>query len=92
MIPTLESLNRANAIIQQIESLQAELAALFGSNAKPTGTRRGRPPGSGRPVAAANGELAKARRRTMSLEARARIAAAQKARWAKFHAERRKGR
>lgn len=48
MIPTAETLTSANGIIRQIESLQAELAALFGSDAKPTSKRRARPPGSGR--------------------------------------------
>ncbi|MBX3747060.1 MAG: hypothetical protein KF833_17265 [Verrucomicrobiae bacterium] len=86
MIPTAETLTRANSIIQQIEELQAELVGLFASATKTTGKRRGRPQGSGRKVAVANGAPVKAQRRKMSPEARAKIAAAQRARWAKFRA------
>lgn len=92
MIPTPETLTRANQIIAQIESLQSEFVGLFAGKTTATGKRRGRPPGSGRKMTAADGVPAKVRRRKMSPEGRARIAAAAKARWAKFHADRKKGR
>ncbi len=84
MIPSAESLQRANEILRQIESLQSELVSLFnGSGARAAGggttaapaKRRGRPPGSGK------------KRRQMSPEGRARIAAAARARWARYHAQ-----
>ncbi len=81
-----ETLQRAKEIIDTIENLQAELAALFGSSvgkAAVPGKRRGRPPG----VTAAPGGT---RRRNMSAEGRARIAAAAKARWARFRADQKK--
>lgn len=83
MIPSPETLTRANAIIQQIETLQAELLSIFGGKTRPTGKRRGRLPGSGKASTATTG--ATVRRRRMSAEGRARIAAAAKARWARFH-------
>ncbi len=77
MIPTIETLRRAGEILQEIESLQKELTSLFGGSTASaavavTGKKRGRPPG---------------KRRTMSADARARIAAAAKARWAKYRAD-----
>lgn len=87
MIPTADTLQRANEIIRQIEALQSELAGLFGGTAKPATKRRGRPPGSGKVSAISNEAPVKRRGpRSMSPEARAKIAAAQKARWAKFRA------
>lgn len=65
---TVAQLKRAIEIRQQIEDLQDELATLGGGR-KPG--RPGRPPGSGR-------------KRRMSAEGRARIAAAARARWAKY--------
>lgn len=81
MIPTIETLRRAGEILQEIENLQKELTGLFGGSGASaglavTGKKRGRPPGS-----------AGGKRRTMSAEARARIAAAAKARWAKYRAD-----
>jgi len=71
-MPTLSQLKQAVSIAEQIEKLQAQLVSLVG--------------GSG-PVAsapkAASSPVAKTGKRTMSPEARARIAAAQRARWAK---------
>lgn len=84
MIPTTDTLQRANAIIQQIEALQAELVGLFGGTGTPAPKRRGRPPGSSKAPSVVNGMQGKRRGpRTMSPEARAKIAAAQKARWTK---------
>jgi hypothetical protein len=101
MIPTLDTLQRAAQILQQIEALQNELAGLFAGGprgaASPAPKRRGRPPG--RPAAAAiaapaapaaSAAAASKRRHRMSAEGRARIAAAAKARWAKFRAEKKK--
>jgi hypothetical protein len=79
MIVSADSIQRAGEILKEIEALQAELAELFGNKTGATGLtapkRRGRPPG------------AAGKRGKMSAEGRARIAAAAKARWAKFHAE-----
>ncbi|MGE3309070.1 MAG: hypothetical protein AB7O66_03800 [Limisphaerales bacterium] len=74
MIPSSDTLKRAAQILQEIESLQVELAGLFGSKsvAGAPAKRRGRPPG---------------KRRKMSPEARARIASAAKARWARYRAD-----
>ncbi len=81
MIVSAQSIQRAGEILRSIEELQAELAGLFGnSNAGADAPkRRGRPPGTG-------GK----RGGNMSAEGRARIAAAAKARWARFHAEKAK--
>lgn len=89
MIPTTETIQRAAEILRQIESLQAELAGLFGGGSVVAAPkRRGRPPGSGKAAAGALAlEGAPKKRRKMSAEGRARIATAAKARWAKFHAE-----
>jgi hypothetical protein len=62
---------------QIIEALETELnavnAAISALSGSRTGKRRGRPPGKGK--------------RTMSAEARAKISAAQKARWKKQKAK-----
>ena len=74
MIPDISGisvgqLRDAIAIKEQIEGLQRELQGIFNGGSVGNGAaRRGRPPGG---------------RRRMSAEARARIAAAQRARWAK---------
>ena len=85
MIPTADILQRANAIIQQIEALQTELVGLFGGTATPAPKRRGRPPGSAMDTETTNG--APGKRRRMSAEGRARIAAGAKARWEKYRAD-----
>lgn len=73
-IPTVNQLTRALEVTKQIEKLQAELAAIFGGDFK------------------AAKKLAKAekaektpgkKKRTMSPEAKEKIAAAQRLRWAK---------
>jgi len=86
MIPSTDTIHRAAEILRQIEALQAELAGLFTGGSVVVATkRRGRPPGPGK--ASANRAPGKRRGpRTMSPEARAKIAAAQKARWVKFRA------
>ena len=71
-MPTLSQLKEAVTIAEQIEALQAKLASLVGGSA----------PVASAPKAASS-PFVKAGKRTMSAEARARIAAAQRARWAK---------
>lgn len=74
MIPSVDTLRRASDILQEMEKLRIELVGLFGESARTAvaKARRGRPPG---------------RRRRMSSEARARIATAAKARWARYRAD-----
>lgn len=67
--PSLAQLKRAIVISEQIEKLQSELAGLFG--------------GQGAPGKTATPKSTKKGKRTMSPEARERIASAQRARWAK---------
>jgi hypothetical protein len=83
-----ETILRAKSLIEGIEKLQNELASLFGgapvaSSAAvlTTPKRRGRPPG-----AVSGGK----KPRNMTPEGRARIAAAARARWARFHADKKK--
>ena len=93
-IPSLNQLKRAITISEQIEKLQAELQSILGSTgglpAKRKYTRRALA------VAAPEGEEAaaptkrKKRKVKMSAEGRARIIAAQKARWAKVRKEKSK--
>lgn len=75
-IPTLSDLKRSLDISEQIEKLQNELANVLGGLSKavapaPAKAKRGPKPGS---------------KRKMSAAGRARIIAAQKARWAKVKA------
>lgn len=84
--PSLENLKRAIVVAEQIEKLQAELAAMFGGEAPKTttgtpGRRPGRPAKVGKPA------KENKPKRQMSEEARARIVAAQKKRWAKIKKE-----
>ncbi len=93
---SVETILRAKSLIEDIEKLQTELASLFGGPstrsvpaAAPAvapatpGKRRGRPPGSGK--------KSERQRGPMSAEGRARIAAAARARWARYHAEQKPG-
>ncbi|HCN29553.1 MAG TPA: hypothetical protein DIT64_12545 [Verrucomicrobiales bacterium] len=86
-IPTLEQLKRAAAIAEQITRLEDELQAIFG-NAKPGRKKKSALDAApaAAPVAAKRGPKAKKAKRVINFspEARARIAAAQKARWARF--------
>lgn len=82
MIPSTDTLRRAGEILAEIESLQTELAGLFSGG---RGGRRGAR-GGGRAAAAA-AAAGSGKRRRMSPEAKARIAAAAKARWARYRAE-----
>lgn len=67
---TVEQLKRAVEIKEQIEQLNAELASILG----------GQETGNARPAVAG---VQSGKRRGMSAAARAKIAAAQRARWAK---------
>ena len=80
-LPTPENLKRAVEIVGKIETLKAELTALlYGGKAAKVPGRRGRPAKSEKaPKAAKSGKP----KRQLSEEARARIIAAQKKRWAK---------
>lgn len=73
-IPSVSQLQRAIKVAEQIESLEAELAAILGGSAAA--------PKAGKKAADAEGTKTK-RKYNFSAEARAKIAAAQKARWAK---------
>jgi hypothetical protein len=72
--PSLDQLKRAIVISEQIEKLQAELAGIFGGKSAPA-------------KAAVSTTVKTKSKRTMSPEARERIAAAQRARWAKSKGE-----
>ena len=79
----------ANQYLQQLGAESARLA-----DAVQRGRRRGRPPGSergrgpGRPPGSANAPAPTAGKRSLSAEARKRIAQAQRERWAKLKAGR----
>lgn len=75
--PSVASLKRAIEIAEQIEKLQAQLASLVGGAAPAASAPRVAVTGSA-PV-----KPAKRGKRQLSPEARERIAAAQRARWAK---------
>jgi hypothetical protein len=72
---TIDQLKRAVAVAEQIQQLESELARLLGSS--------GGTPAKAAPAAKPPGKTGGRRKRTMSPEARERIAAAQRARWAK---------
>jgi hypothetical protein len=71
-MPTLSQLKQAVSIAEQIENLQTQLASLVGGSAPVVSAPK-----------AASSPVAMPGKRTMSPEARASIAAAQRARWAK---------
>jgi len=77
---SVSQLQRALSLAQQIERLEAEMAAILGSAAP---SSRAAKPAGGSPAAPRKGR----RRGTISPEGRARIIAAQKARWAKVRRE-----
>ncbi len=80
-LPTPENLKRAVEIVGKIESLKAELTALlYGGKPVKTPGKRGRPAKADKPAKAPKAAKPK---RQLSEEARARIIAAQKKRWAK---------
>ena len=71
-LPSLAKLQQATAIVEKIQALENELAALLGNHPSTTEPKAPKAP------------KGKRGKRKMSPEGRARIAAAQKARWAKF--------
>jgi hypothetical protein len=73
--PSLEQLKRALQLAEQIQSLEAELATLLGS---PSAVRSAAPAPASKPSKRGG-------KRIVSAEARAKMAAAQKARWAKVN-------
>ncbi len=83
-IISADNLRRAAAIREQIESLESQYQAIISGTAVPA--RRGRKPGP-KPAASLITEEApakkKSRKRNLSPEARERIRAAVKARWAR---------
>lgn len=70
--PSVANLKKALKIAEQLEDLEAELAAILGGSSKPAKAAK-------EPKA----PKAKKTKRTMSPEAREKIAAAQRKRWAK---------
>ena len=80
--PSVETLKRAIVISEQIEALQAELAALFGGKATKTKAAMGGKAATPAAPKAAKKKKSKAKR-VLSPEARQRIIEAQKRRWAK---------
>jgi hypothetical protein len=76
--PSLENLLRATQIAQRIEQLQAELSAVLSSQQGGSSSQR-----FSENRSAGNQSVERRGPRTMSPEARERIAAAQRARWAK---------
>jgi hypothetical protein len=87
-----DSLRRAASVLDQIERLRAEYTAILGG----TVPRRGRKPGrkaglkpkAAAPVSTAPAKPKRRKKRKLSAEARARIVAAVKARWARVRAGR----
>jgi hypothetical protein len=75
----IEKLEEALHLKKQIHALQQKLSSMFGSDDDEVKEPKRRPGFA----SAAKAKPAKAGRRTMSPEARERIAAAQRARWAK---------
>jgi len=72
--PSIDQLKRAITISEQIQKLESELASILGASAKVSAPAK---------VAAVAVKTGRSRKRGLSAEGRARIAAAQKARWAK---------
>lgn len=82
---TTEQLRKAISIKEEIERLEDQLAGIMGDGGPVTGKRRGRPRKSMDETATIeNTEALPKKSRKMSAAGRAKIAAAAKARWAKF--------
>ena len=73
---SLDQLKQAIALKEQIAALESQLTDIFGGTAETPAISTSPPRGRGRPPGKGG----------MSVEGRARIASAQKARWAKFRA------
>jgi hypothetical protein len=85
--PSVQQLQRAIKISAQIEKLQEELSAILG---QPGPSPAYRVPASVLASTTAAAKPVKRKKSKMSPEGRAAIIAAQKARWARVHAEREK--
>lgn len=89
MDPNLSAhtLRRAASILDQIEKLQAQFTAILGGTAPRRGRKPGRKPGrkakAAAPESPAPAKKKRRKKRKLSPEARARIVAAVKARWAR---------
>jgi hypothetical protein len=82
---TVAQLRRAVSIREEIESLQEQLESLIGGSSSVSAPKRRGPGRRPKAVAATEGNEEDApRKRRMSAAGRARIAAAARARWAKF--------
>lgn len=79
--PSLTDLRRAVQISEQIATLEAELASVLGGQGARKGKRKLQATDGGAPETEVTPKLRK--KRTMSPEAREKIAAAQRKRWAK---------
>lgn len=92
MIPTQETIQKASRIIAEIERLQAEMLSLFGGTATPATSkaagRRATKPAAAATASASAASTPGKKKRNMTAAGRARIAAAARARWARFHAAR----
>ena len=73
--PSIETLKKALGIAEQIQKLETELVAVLNHDARPTTT------------AAPDAAKARRKKRVVSAESRAKMAAAQRARWAKKKAQ-----
>ena len=79
-VPSVHQLSRAIKIAEQIQELKAEMANVLGNAAEPQAKRKY----SKKPLPAARSAPAvSGKKRVLSPEAREKIAAAQRARWAK---------
>ena len=82
--PSIDQLRQAVQIADQIEKLEAQLAAILGGSAPAAKRQVGRPP---KQPAEAKVKATRKKRGKMSAAGRANIVAAQKARWAKIKAK-----
>ncbi len=80
--PSVSQLKRALDIAEQIQKLEAELAGILGNREAAVAVREKSEPAA---------KKVRKKRRNMSPEARERIAAAQRARWAKARGDSKKG-
>lgn len=76
--PSVEALKKALALAEQIQKLETELAAIFQNNSAPAAL-------SATPVPVE--PKARKKKRVVSAESRAKMAEAQRARWAKKKAQ-----
>ena len=83
--PSIDQLRQAVKIADQIQRLEAQLAAILGGGSAPEAKRRGGRPRKQPAAAPAKGKRRK--RGKLSAAGRANIIAAQKARWAKIKAK-----